>query len=193
MKQEITIESDIKNFVEAYQKGLDAWMTAGKILVSMVDRDPDAYEKILTKAPAMTPEILCVFERIGRGVLHAPLAMDSSPGVERLKMLPLSVQRNHEMTPIEIVVRKQDGSYDTLRVLPKNMTRAQAKLAFSKDRIRSLGEQRALLADQETKSAPVRIKGDSSPWRIKGGRCEFVAGASLSAGEMAAILTQLTR
>lgn len=192
-KPNAIITGKIDQFLNLYQGGLDAWTAAGKLIVEMVDADPKAYAHIISKAPAMTDEILGVFEKIGRGVLYAPLAMDSSPGVERLKLLPLSVQRNHECEPVDILVRKTDGSYDTLKVLPKNMTKAQAKLAFAKDRIRSLGEQRAVLAEGEGKAVPVRIVGDSSPWRIRGGRCEFIAGASLSAGEMATILTQLTR
>lgn len=168
-------------------------MSAGQILVELVDEDPNAYDRILEKSPMMTPEILGVFERIGRGVLHPPLAMDASPGGSRLKLLPVSVQKKHECAPVEVVVKKMDGSYDTLMILPKNMTRAQSKLAFARDHIRSVGEQRAILADEETKKAPVLPKKGESPWRIRGGRCEFVAGATLSAGELAVILSQITR
>lgn len=168
-------------------------MSAGKLLVELVDADPNAYDKILERAPMLTPDILGVFERIGRGVLYPPLAMDASPGGSRLKMLPMSIQKKHESAPVEVVVRNREGKYDTLMILPKNMTRSQSKLAFAKDHIRSVGEQRAILADEETKSAPMVMRKVDSPWRIRNGRCEFIAGATLSAGELATILTQITK
>lgn len=186
-------DTKIAEFVSFYQGGMDAWLSAGKILVELVDADPNAYDRILEHAPMLTPDVLGVFERIGRGVLYPPLAMDASPGGSRLKLLPMSVQRKHESAPVEVVVRKTNGHYDTLMIIPKNMTRAQSKLAFAKDHIRSTGEQRAILADEETKSAPITLRKVDLPWRIRNGRCEFVAGATLSAGELATILTQITK
>ena len=195
MQKQTDITTDkITQFQNLCQQGMDAWAKAGKIIVEMVDDDPNAYEKIIEKVPSMTPEILGNFERIGRGLLYAPLAMDSSPGGERLKLLPLSLQRLHESKPVEVCVRRDDRSYDTIMVLPRNMTKKQAKQVFSRDRIRTLGEQRAILAEEESKCVAPRLSGkDSSPWRVRGGRCEFVAGASLSLGELLAITTQMAR
>lgn len=193
MKTHEITNSKITEFISFYQGGMEAWMSAGKLLVELVDEDPNAYDKILERAPMLTPDVLGVFERIGRGVLYPPLAMDASPGGARLKLLPVSIQKKHESAPVEVVIRTSTGSYDTLMILPKNMTRAQSKLAFARDHVRSTGEQRAILADEETKSAPITMRKGESPWRIRNGRCEFVAGATLSAGELATILTQITK
>jgi hypothetical protein len=72
------------------------------------------------------------------------------------------------------------------------MTTGQARQVFGNGRIRTEGEQKAWLIDRASKAAKP-VGSNISAWKIKAGRVEFQAGATLSAGELATIITQLTR
>jgi len=116
------LRNEINAFVAAYQRGMDAWEDAGKIIVRIVDQDPHAVDDICKLCPALTPTIVGMFERIGRGLLLPALAMDSSEGARRLRELPLSAQKRYEKEPIPLVVNTDHGT-DILLVDVKNMTR----------------------------------------------------------------------
>jgi hypothetical protein len=139
----------------------------------------------------MTAGILGKFEMMGRKVLHPQLLLGDSPGFEKLAQMPYSVQERFLQEPIPLVVETERGT-DTLMVSAKNMTANQARQLFAKGRIRTEGEQKAWLIDQRAKNA--KPAGSNIPaWSIRGGRVVFTEGATLSAGELATIITQLTK
>lgn len=181
----------ISEFASLCQQGIDAWVKAGEILVELVEEDPSVFDKIIQFDPRLNHGILGRFEQMGRRVLHPQLLMSDSPGYDRLSMMPLSVQERLIKEPVPLVVETDNGT-DILLVSTRDMTTAQAKQVFAKDRVRTEGEQKAWLVDQRAKKA--KPCGDNVPcWSIKGGRAVFNAGAALTAGELATILTQLTR
>jgi hypothetical protein len=184
------LKSQIALFVTAYQRGMAAWEEAGKIAVAIIDYDPHAAEDICAACPAMTPSIVHIFERIGRGLLLPSLAMDSTPGARGLRDLPISMQRRYETEPVPLLINGMNGT-DVLLVDVKNLTQSQSRQIFAKGRIRSEGEQRAWMVEQESKSRA--ITHTPQAWTIKGGRVIFNKGATLSAGELATIITQITK
>jgi hypothetical protein len=194
MKTQLSIaqqKEKIATFSRLYREGMDAWTSAGKIIVDLVDTDPNVYDKIIATCPMLTASALATFERIGRGLLHAPLAMDGSHGGKRLQSLPLSQQIKYENEPIPLIVHTPDGSTDTLMVRARDMTRDQAKQAFANGRIRTEGEQKAMLIEQRSKSSPIP-EGVSSPaWTIKGGKVVFERQVTLTARELGMIISQL--
>jgi len=194
MSNELTktqITEKIQSFASLCQQGIDAWIKAGEILVELVEADPQVFDKIIEFEPRMTAGILGKFEMMGRKVLHPQLLISDSPGFEKLSQMPFSVQERFLNEPIPLVVETESGT-DVLMVSAKNMTANQARQLFGKGRIRTEGEQKAWLVDQRAKHAkPV---GSNIPaWSIRGGRVVFTEGATLSAGELATIITQLTK
>jgi hypothetical protein len=187
----INLEQEVASFVAAYQRGMEAWEEAGRIIVRIVDHDPHAVDDIMKQCPALTPTIIGVFERIGRGLLLPSLAMDSSEGARRLRELPLSLQKRYEQEPIPLIVNTSNGT-DVLLVDAKNMTREQVKQVFAKGRIRTEGEQKAFLAQQASNNAKPCQQGKPA-WTVKNGRVIFEAGTTLTAGELATILAQITK
>jgi hypothetical protein len=187
----VNLKQETESFVAAYQRGMDAWEEAGRIIVRIVDHDPHAVDDIIKQCPALTPTIIGVFERIGRGQLLPSLAMDSSLGASKLRELPLSLQKRYEQEPIPLIINTNNGT-DVLLVDAKNMTREQVKQVFAKGRIRTEGEQKAFLAQQESSAIKNTVQGKPA-WTVKGGRVIFEAGTTLTAGELATILAQITK
>lgn len=181
----------IEEFAALCQQGIDAWTRAGEILVELVEDDPQVFDKIIAADPRMNAGILGRFEQMGRKVLHPQLILSDSPGFERLSEMPYSVQERFLNEPIPLVVQTDTGT-DILMVSAKNITGNQARQIFGKGRVRTEGEQKAWLMDQRAKKAkPV---GTNIPaWTIRSGRVFFNEGATLSAGELATIITQLTK
>lgn len=181
----------ILQFIALFKQGVEAWIKAGEILVELVEDDPHAYDYIIQQCPQINAGILGRFEQMGRKTLHPQLLLTSSPGFSKLQRLPFSMQERYIEEPIPLVVHTDDGT-DILLVQAKNMTKEQASQCFGTGRIRTEGEQKAWLMQQRSMAAkPV---GNSAPaWTIKSGRAIFREGASMSAGELATIIAQLTK
>lgn len=181
----------ITSFIDLFRQGVDAWIKAGELLVELVETDPHVYDYIIQKCPTLNAGILGRFEQMGRKTLHPQLLLSASPGFSKLSKLPYSMQERYVTEPVPIIVHTDNGT-DVLLVEAKNMTKEQANQVFAPGRIRTEGEQKAWLMDQRSrKASPAGASGPA--WSIKNGRVHFKEGASLSAGELATIITQLTR
>ena len=181
----------IEKFIELFQTGVNAWIQAGEILVAMVEDDPHVYDYIIQKCPTLNAGILGRFEQMGRKNLHPQLLLSASPGFDKLRKLPMSMQERYIKEPIPIIVHT-DGGTDVLLVEAKNMTKEQANQVFAPGRVRTEGEQKAWLMQQRSMAA--KPAGTNIPaWTVKSGKVTFNQGATLSAGELATIITQLTK
>jgi hypothetical protein len=187
-------ENKIEQFVSAYREGIAAWEKAGRIIVDILDESPDGAKAITDAYPQITTAILSLFERIGRGSLLPALACDSSPGASALKRLPLGVQKAHVSEPVSLVVETDTG-VDVMLVDVRNLTREQSEQVFSRDHIRTEGEQRAWMVDRQSRlRSAKRSKDAHNPsWHIDRGRVTFDAGVSLTAGELAMIISQIAK
>ena len=192
MKNTLTAQhKQIEKFIELFQTGVNAWIQAGELLVSMVEEDPHIYDYIIQKCPTLNAGILGRFEQMGRKTLHPQLLLTASPGFDKLRRLPFSMQERYIKEPIPLIVHT-DGGTDVLLVEAKNMTKEQANQVFAPGRIRTEGEQKAWLMQQRSMAA--KPAGTNLPaWTVKGGKVVFNQGATLSAGELATIITQLTK
>lgn len=192
MKNTLTSQNkQIEKFIELFQTGVNAWIQAGELLVSMVEEDPHVYDWIIQKCPTLNAGILGRFEQMGRKTLHPQLLLTASPGFDKLRRLPFSMQERYIKEPIPLIVHT-DGGTDVLLVEAKNMTKEQANQVFAPGRIRTEGEQKAWLMQQRSMAA--KPAGTNLPaWTVKGGKVVFNQGATLSAGELATIITQLTK
>jgi hypothetical protein len=184
-------KQQISEFIELFQTGVNAWIKAGELLVQMVEDDPHIYDYIIQQCPTLNAGILGRFEQMGRKTLHPQLLLSASPGFSKLSKLPFSMQERYLTEPVPIIVHTDSGT-DVLLVEAKNMTKDQANQVFAPGRIRTEGEQKAWLMQQRSNAA--KPTGTNLPaWSIRNGRVVFNAGATLSAGELATIITQLTK
>jgi hypothetical protein len=182
----------ITSFIALFKDGVEAWIKAGEILVELVEDDPHAYDYIIQQCPQINAGILGRFEQMGRKTLHPQLLLTSSPGFARLQRLPFSLQERYITEPIPLIIHTDDGT-DMMLVQAKNMTKEQAAQCFAPGRIRTEGEQKAWMMQQRSNAARPVNKDSAPAWTIKGGRVIFREGTSMSAGELATIIAQLTK
>lgn len=181
----------ILQFIALFKQGVEAWINAGGLLVELVEDDPHVYDYIIQQCPTLNSGVLGLFERMGRKLLHPQLLLTNSPGFSKLQRLPYSMQERFIEEPIPLIVHTGDGT-DVLLVKAKDLTKEQANQVFAPNRLRTEGEQKAWMIQQRSNNArPVTTNAPA--WKIRNGRVEFLTGATLSAGELATIITQLTK
>lgn len=183
------VNKQIEQFTQLVQRGIDAWTEAGRLLVKMIEDNPNAKAEIVEACPDITEEILSRFEAIGRNQLHPKTLLNNSPGMRRLRSLPFSDQTRYLNSPVPVLVRTESG-VDTLQVAVQNLTHQQALQVFASGTVRSPEAQRAYLESRRA-VAQSKIK-TVAPYVIKGGRVTFNAGCEMSARELATILAQLS-
>lgn len=183
------INKQLDRFVELYIKGSESFVQAGEILVELVDQDPHTYDYILRKFPKLNPTVLSKLEQMGRKTLHPQLLFNNSGGYAKLQRLPYSLQERYIDEPIPLVVHTESGT-DILLVKAREMTRDQANQAFGTGRIRTEGEQKAYLIQQDSITARNVTPAMQTPWKIKGSKVE-INGVIFTRKELAGILAQM--
>lgn len=90
--------------------------------------------------------------RVGKGRLYAPLVLDTSPGAVQLRKCDPEVQKQYTEEPVNLLIVKDDGSVDNLKVPVTALNPDQARQVFNGGDIRNAGEQRAYLETQRNKA-----------------------------------------
>ena len=182
-------QAQIDAFITHFRRGVEEWITAGEILVQMVEQDPYVYDYIIQQCPQINAGILGRFEQMGRKTLHPQLLFNNSAGYSKLQKLPYSLQERYIDEPIPLVVHTENGT-DVLLVKAREMTKEQANQAFGTGRIRTEGEQKAYLIQQESNAARNVTPAMQTPWKIKGAKVE-INGVLFTRKELAGILAQM--
>jgi hypothetical protein len=146
-----SLELKTRAFIEAYNRGVDSWVEAGRIVAEEISKD----SKFPTKIAELTNgKIPAFFVRrlasLGRGEVIPEFALDwDRPGIRKLVQLPASVQRMYYTEHIPVVV----SGGDILNVDPMNMTKHQEKQVFEgkgdKITVRTSPQQRCWIEDQK--------------------------------------------
>ena len=178
--------SKIEQFITLFRDGVNAWIKAGEILVELVENDPHTYDYIIQKCPQLNAGILGRFEQMGRKTLHPQLLLTASPGFSKLTKLPFSMQERYIEEPIPLIVHTDEGT-DVLLVKAKDMTKEQANQVFANGRLRTEGEQKALLMQQRSVASKPVV---SRPWTIKGSKA-IINGVEFTRKELAGIVAQM--
>jgi hypothetical protein len=147
----------VAQFVALLQRGIDAWIEAGKYYVEAINTDPGFGDAVRAAHPEITGEMLASMERVGRGmVLPSLLIADSRPGVRALISRPISEQRKYEHARVPVVVGEA-----VEQISVRELTRSQVAQVFGRDGIRTAREQRQWLYDRaHTEKRPYEIVGD---------------------------------
>ena len=182
-------KTTIEELKQSIQAGISAWVKAGSIVVKLIDDHGKTIDEI-ADACGLPSGAIARFEQLGRGVLYQDLLLSDAPAVKYLIHVPVSQQREAWERGCEVIVTKGD-EFDTMCILPKNMTAAQCRQVFNGSRVRSLAEQRAYLEDLKTKVA-VSEMTIQKPYIVRGKTVHFQAGAKLTAADLARLLADLS-
>lgn len=183
----------IQEFLELYRKGAEMLLMAGEILVELVDDDPHVYDCIIRQCPAADRTVLSRLELIGRRILHPDLLLPGNRQLDRLSKLPLSMQARYLEEPVEVIVETEQGT-EVLRIKVGDMTPDQYKQAFDKTGPRSLGGQKAMLAEITTRAMAEKRAGvRHDRYQIKGRTVRFLSDEPFCVADLTGIINQLTK
>jgi len=158
---------------------------AGKILVEMLDENPNAFRDILREHPELTPGGLNDLELIGRGQLLPEAALDTSAAGRRLRKLPISQQRIAYTGTIDVVTQIGDKVM-TERKAVAELTTNEAARAISNTRIVPPKQQEEALASRRKAKEEVHL-----PYKVEGFKVHFRKGTVIVREELEAILKLL--
>ncbi len=160
--QAITNVSEIENeFIEAFKHGIEYLEKAGKALIALVEKDKDARGRLVEKY-GFDHATLATLERVGRGSLHAKLAMFGL----KYAALPMSEQKKIAEEKVDVLVMKGNGDTDVLKVSLLRASPTVRKQVLASDHVRTLDEQRQYLAGQNRPIAPAGEQ--KMPWSVSG-------------------------
>lgn len=182
-------KSNYLAFYEALQRGKDALVEAGRILVAILEEDPNAKERILEDNPEVTSDLLDTFERIGRGQLYHKLCLLETPGVRALRRCAYSDQVKYSEAPIPMLLLQARDETDHLQVSVYALNSEQTRQVFGRNRVRTLAEQRAYLEACRAKPQPLARR---EPYTLAKGRVTFHEPVTLTASDLARLLAEIT-
>ena len=186
--------SKLARIIECIQAGIEAWKTAGELLVDLLDGGETLIslcDKI--NNPNFTPEVLGSFERIGRGQMHHRLMLASYPAARFISRLPYSLQED-AMDELQDLAVLSNGTIDTLKVATHDLSAAQCKQLFEDGGLRSIGAQRVYLEGLAAKEEREKlIAKDKTPYIIgsRGHSIIFRQGVELDRRELLAAIAKL--
>lgn len=143
-------QAHVRTFVDLLEQGVEAWVKAGKLLVQMLERNPNTYVIILKECPRLSISLLLTFERIGRNELHPNLVLDTSIGAKQLLSLPYPLQDKYYKETIPVVVAL-DGKRQPViqRKLYHQINKEEARRVFAFGKLRTVEEQAAMIPAQK--------------------------------------------
>jgi len=190
-----TVKQRVAEVLALFTAGLERWYEASLIVVDLIDeQNGEAIEMLKRESNGMfNDRAIAAFERMGRKQLVPQLAYMSGAGPERLAKMPFSVQEKYLGEPIELLILKDDESTDKLKVSVHDLTPKQAAQVFDRDCVRSLPAQRAWLENERARTVAIAKPVPQFPYRISGRRVTFFEGCTLTAQELARILSQIER
>lgn len=170
-------------------RGIEQWITAGEIIVQLID--DEGYDLTTLSAEiGISVSPLAKFELLGRKQLHPRLLTSDFPAVRKIMTLPYSEQ-TRLLEPTATVDLIIDGG-ETLKTPVRNLTPSQVHQVFTKNSIRTPGEQRAYIEDKKLEQSVKELPKVRMPYRILKGEVYFDAGCHLTAAEIAKLQLELT-
>ena len=122
-------DAEIEHFALNIRQGIDHWRTAGKLLVDMTKKHPEAMTRIREKT-GLTDAVLQTFARIGRNEIWPPLLVDSSLGARKLLECHYQDQKRYAEEPIDVVIEWKDGKTKTIKKKVSDLSRAECAVVF---------------------------------------------------------------
>ncbi len=140
------INKQVEEFVRQVNGGIDAWIQAGTLLVSLKAQDPQIFRKIITIAPWLTADILVSFCRIGEGRMYPKaLLMPHCPAYAEILSSPVAVQERVCNQPIEVVQRFVGNAPVVTKMWARELDKKSVALVFKNGIVRTVEQQVAKL------------------------------------------------
>lgn len=159
-------DSEIDAFALNIRQGIDHWRTAGKLLVAMTEKHPEAMTRIRQKT-GLSDSVLQTFARIGRNEIWPPLLVDSSMGARRLLECHYDDQKKYAEEPIEIAISWSKDGVKTKKKKISELSRSEIAIVFSEGSINTI-DQQAWRLREPSKKEPVALKPtDPAPEYLK--------------------------
>lgn len=172
---EITGEH-VQQFMAFVTEGVLAWTKAGRLLVQMVERNPNTFALIRKDNPQLSIDVLLAFEKIGRNEIYPYLLLEDSPGSKRLLALPYELQTKYYKTKVKVAVGWLAGKPVVEEKDVHALTSKEAERAFSPKGLRPIEEQIQLLPSPPSSRAGTcgNIGGRVKPKLVSLGCFRFV-------------------
>jgi len=191
------ITKKTNRFLKHVRDGIEEWTKAGKLLVDLVDENPNAYDDILEAADGqITRAHLAKFEAIGRGGLEPRLLLNGSVGYAKLQNVPLSEQQKALRDGVKLYEPTSDGNITHRIVRPEDLNPFEASQVFAPGgSIRTPEEQASYLRKRESRknadAAPATKAGPS--YRIIKGKLVVTNACTLTPTEVSSILQEMLK
>lgn len=142
-------ETLLAQFAELVHDGVEAWESAGRILVMLRDDHRWTHDSIIKRLNgAVSLGVLQRFEALGRKRLHPRTLLSSSPAMVRIRLLPYEQQE----AALDSKVATLDADGDLMHMRPQDMTAHQVSLAYRNDgTVRTLPEQQEIWKKRKRK------------------------------------------
>ena len=168
MSDQISTTERAGKFAGLVNAGVNSWTQAGRLLVEMVDQDPDTFKKITTLHPAISHEMLAIFERIGRNQVYPYLLLDTSPGCRKLLELPYESQVEIFKHGVDVVVDLKRGTREPVveRKRIQQISSFEASVVFADGELRSV-ERQASIKEMASGIRPKKINREVAEAHVK--------------------------
>jgi len=177
----------IDQFKEAWHRGVQGFIDAGKIYAEAVRRDRQSAESELAKIGFVLTDRIRL-EKLGNGQLDVRLFEMRNRAAQRLSGFP--VQEQTRAIECGVPVLLVDRPQEHIMVPVLQLTPAQVQQVFAADHIRSEGEQRQYIEAEKLKAIqtqPVKVE----PYVISGNRLRVKANTSFTRQDLLEILVQM--
>lgn len=151
-----SLKQDALEFVNQLNKGVAAWTNAGRLLVRMMDSNPEAFNAIRKIAPHISMDVLVAFERIGRNKMYPYLLLDNSPGMKRLAELPYKDQERYYHERVKVVTGMTEHGVTVIEKAVSELSARQAEQVISGKGVRTVKEQEKVFFAPSAKRPGVR-------------------------------------
>jgi hypothetical protein len=175
-------------FLGAFKRGLQALEDAGKLLVQLLEKDPEARDRLVQEY-GFDHGTLNTLEKIGTGRLYAKLAAFGT----RYSAMPMSEQKRIADGMVDALVVKPDGSTDVMKVAVLRAPAEMRDQLLNHDHVRTLDEQRVWLMRRQkgTIKTEGAEKAVAMPWRVVGNRIEIIEAMKVNRADLLTMLRAL--
>lgn len=143
------LESAISEFKSLIQSAMRSVVEACKAYVKTIDEIPEAKEEFTHQFPSVSAACWIRYEMIGRGQILPEIAANPMKFSDRvIENFPLSDQKKLVENKVEVVTL----SGDVIKTSYSDMTDEFKRIAFAKDHIRTLPEQKVFIETERVKS-----------------------------------------
>lgn len=188
MSAQVSKQSVIVRFQQAFAHGIESICEAARIYVEALDKHGFTRDDFAAKVPGIPASAWNGLEAVGRGILDRRLLWGGGRAASYLRRLPPSQQTAALDNGVSIVTAKGES----LRVQVETMTKDQCELVFAPDHIRTVGEQRAMI-EAPKRLEPVALEDCESdgPYEIRAHKLIINRPLALTVADVKRLLRQM--